>query len=56
MTSSLALVSHEIAKIKIDRERPIAHTLWRSKHKDKRNGLPITQHFIGSPPFLGIIF
>ena len=56
MTSSLALVSHEVAKIKIDRERPIAHTLWRSNTKTNANGLPITQYFIGSASFFGTVF
>ncbi len=56
MTSSLTLVSHEIAKIKIDRESPIVHNLCCSKTKGYANGLSITQHFIGSTPFLGTFF
>jgi hypothetical protein len=56
MTSSLTLVSHEIAKIKIDRELPIVHNLCCSKTKGYGNGLSISQYFIGSSPFLGTFF
>jgi hypothetical protein len=56
MTSSLTLVSHEIAKIKIDREAPIIHNLCCSNTKGYNDGLSITQHFIGSAPFLGTLF
>jgi hypothetical protein len=56
MTSSLALISHEIAKIKIDREPPIVHNLCCSKTKGYGNGLSITQHFIGFASFLGTVF
>jgi len=56
MTSSLTLVSHEIAKIKIDRESPIVHNLCYSKTKGYDNGLSTTQHFIRSAPFLSTLF
>ncbi len=56
MTSSLTLVSHKIAKIKIDREAPISYNLCCSKTKGYGNGLSITQHFIDFAPFLGIVF
>ena len=56
MTSSLTLVGHGIAKIKIDRELPIVYNLCCSNTKGYANGLSITQHFIGFAPFLGTIF
>ncbi len=56
MTSSRALVSPEIAKIKIDRESSIVHNLCCSTTKGYDNELSITQHFIGFAPFLGTLF
>ena len=48
--------SNYLTKITIDRELPIVHNLCCSKTKGYDNGLSITQHFIGSPPFLGTFF
>jgi hypothetical protein len=56
MTPSLALVSHEIAKIEIDREPPIVHNLYCSKTKGYGHGLSISKHFIGFAPFFGTVF
>jgi len=43
-------------KIKVDRERPIAHTVWLPHKTVGAYGLSISQHFSGSDPFLGTFF